>query len=93
MTRGSQDHLVRRVLLGALAVRESFELGPMRFKSLAKLVASAMDADDVAYQLSAWEDAGLISGASSLQDGLPEPVYVITPAGRVEWDRLRGAER
>jgi hypothetical protein len=91
MTRPSREDRARRVLLGALAVRETFGLGPLRFKTLAMMVAPAMTADAVAGQLHAYEDAGLVVGASSLQDGLPEPVYTITVAGRAEWDRMRGA--
>ncbi len=81
---------VRRVLLGALAVRETFDLGPLRFKTLAGMVAPVLNADMVAGLLSAWEAEGLVQGASSLQNGLPEPVYTITAAGRAEWERLRG---
>ncbi len=84
-----RDLAARRVLLGALAVRDFFELGPQRFKKLAGLVAGQLSADAVATQFSEWEAAGFVVGASSLQDGLPEPVYTITEAGRAEWDRMR----
>jgi len=84
-----RDLRARRVLLGALAVRDSFELGPLRFKTLAGMVAPVLSADAVATQLSEWEAAGFVAGASSLQDGLPEPVYAITAAGRDEWERIR----
>jgi hypothetical protein len=87
-----QDRAALRVLLGALAIRDTFELGPLRFRTLAGLVAPAMSADAVAAQLSAWEDAGFVAGAPSLQDGLGEPVYTITPGGRAEWDRLRATK-
>jgi DNA-binding HxlR family transcriptional regulator len=90
MTPVTREERACRALLGALAVRESFELGPLRFKTLAKLVIPALSADAVARQLSEWEAAGFVIGESSLQDGLPEPVYTITSAGRGEWDRLRG---
>jgi DNA-binding HxlR family transcriptional regulator len=89
MSLSDRDLAARRVLLGALAVRDSFELGPQRFKTLAGSVAGHLSADAVATQLREWEDAGLVVGASSLQDGLPEPVYTITQAGREEWERIR----
>ena len=76
-------------MLGALALRATLELGPLRFRTLASMVIPALDADAVARQLSAWEDAGFVVGASSLQDGLPEPVYAITEQGQAEWERLR----
>jgi DNA-binding HxlR family transcriptional regulator len=79
----------RRVLLGALAARDSFELGPLRFKTLAAMVVPVLSADAVAAQLSEWEAAGFVAGASSIQDGLPEPVYAITVVGQGEWDRIR----
>jgi hypothetical protein len=87
-----QDLAALRVLLGALAIRDTFELGPLRLGTLAGLVAPAMSADAVAAQLSAWEDAGFVAAAPSLQDGLGEPVYTITPDGRAEWDRLRATK-
>lgn len=89
MSVNDRDLRARRVLLGALAVRDSFGLGPLRFKTLAGMVTPVLSADAVAVQLREWEDAGFVAGASSLQDGLPEPIYTITPAGQAEWDRIR----
>lgn len=79
----------KRIVLNMLAIRETMQLGPLRFKALALAVKPVWSADTLAGQLRAMEDAGLISGASSLQDGLPEPVYVITSAGLDELNRLR----
>ena len=93
MTRLSKQDRARRLLLSVLALRGTHDLGPIRFTALSRLVIPVLTADQVASQLSKWEDAGIVVGASSLQDGLPEPVYRITDAGQAEWDRLQEVER
>jgi hypothetical protein len=90
MTDLDRELRARRILLAALALRQTLGLGPLRFKTLALAVNPVWDADVVARQLSTWENNGLVRGESSLQDGLPEPVYTITSAGLDELDRLRG---
>lgn len=90
MTSDRKTAAAHRVLLGALAIRETFELGPLRFRALAGMVAQILDADTVASLLSEWEALGFVTGASSLQNGLPEPVYKITEVGKARWDRMRG---
>lgn len=90
MSNDRKTAAAHRVLLGALAIRETFELGPLRFKTLAGMVAPVLSADTVASLLSEWEALGFVIGASSLQNGLPEPVYRITELGQAKWDRMRG---
>ena len=89
MTGLSREQRARRLLLNTLAMRATLHLGATRFTTLSRLAAPVLTADQVAIQLSAWEDTGLITGSSSLIDGIPEPIYHITKTGQAECDRLR----
>ncbi len=89
MTELSREQRARRLLLNTLAMRATLHLGATRFTTLSRLAAPVLTADQVAIQLSAWEDTGLITGSSSLIDGIPVPIYRITKAGQAECDRLR----
>ncbi len=89
MTGLSREQRARRLLLTTLAMRATLHLGATRFTTLNQLAAPVLTAGQVAIQLSAWEDAGLITSSSSLIDGIPELIYRITDAGQTECDRLR----